>query len=156
MTYYSDGSESDENIFARIVRGEEQQWRIWDDRHHVAFLTPVPNTPGFTVVVPRKPLSSDIFSLDEDDYIALIKACHEVGHILKESFNNSHGIAIIFEGFEINYAHAKLIPVIQPQTAISTRKLSKYVELYPGFVTSESGPKATAESLEKLHAKIIG
>ena len=117
MTYYADGK-NDKNIFARIVRGEEKHWRIWEDSNHVAFLTPFPNTPGYTVVVPRKPLSSDIFSSDTDDYIALIKACHEVGHILKKSFVNARGIAIIFEGLEINYAHAKLIPIIQPQTAL--------------------------------------
>ncbi|KAE8300512.1 hypothetical protein D5F01_LYC00653 [Larimichthys crocea] len=29
-------------LFSRIVRGEEQQWRVWEDEGHVAFLTPFP------------------------------------------------------------------------------------------------------------------
>ncbi len=52
--------------------GEIPQYRVWEDIHHVAFLTPWPNTPGFTVLIPRKHLSNDIFSLQEDDYIGML------------------------------------------------------------------------------------
>jgi hypothetical protein len=60
----------DSNLFARLVRGEIPQWRVWEDDMHIAFLTPFPNTPGFTVLIPRRHLSSDILSL-EDDFIHL-------------------------------------------------------------------------------------
>ncbi|KAK4158062.1 hypothetical protein C8A00DRAFT_28962 [Chaetomidium leptoderma] len=56
-----DGHQGDGNLFARIIRGELQQWRVWEDDHYAAFLTPFANTPGFTVLVLRKYLSSDIF-----------------------------------------------------------------------------------------------
>ena len=45
-TFY--GEKSDANLFARIVRGELPQRRIWESKHHVAFLTPFPNTTGMT------------------------------------------------------------------------------------------------------------
>jgi hypothetical protein len=47
--YLFEGDQSDNNLFARIVRGELPQWRVWEDDQHVAFLTPYANTPGFTV-----------------------------------------------------------------------------------------------------------
>ena len=40
------GGTSDTNLFARIVRGELPQRRVWESEHHVAFLTPFANTTG--------------------------------------------------------------------------------------------------------------
>ena len=40
------GDKSDANLFARIVRGELPQRRVWESGQHVAFLTPFANTPG--------------------------------------------------------------------------------------------------------------
>ena len=55
------GDASDQNLFAKLIRGEIPQWRVWEDSTHVAFLTPFPNSPGLTVLIPRRHLSSDIF-----------------------------------------------------------------------------------------------
>ncbi|KAI8964139.1 hypothetical protein F5Y11DRAFT_317436 [Daldinia sp. FL1419] len=45
-----------------------EQWRVWEDYRHVAFLAPFSNTPGFTALVPRRHLSSDIFRVDSGSY----------------------------------------------------------------------------------------
>ena len=42
------GDESDANLFAKIVRGELPQRRVWESEQHVAFLTPFANTTGMT------------------------------------------------------------------------------------------------------------
>jgi diadenosine tetraphosphate (Ap4A) HIT family hydrolase len=68
------GDVSDQNLFARIIRGELPQWRLWDDASHIAFLTPFANSPGYTVLVPRRHLPSDIFGLEDQDYTALVDA----------------------------------------------------------------------------------
>ena len=36
-------------IFDDIVSGNMKSWKIWEDEKFLAFLTPFPNTPGFTV-----------------------------------------------------------------------------------------------------------
>lgn len=145
-------------LFSRIVRGEEQQWRVWEDEGHVAFLTPFPNTPGFTVLVPRRPLTSDILRLEEQDYRALGLATWSVARLLRESLA-SWAIALIFEGFEIDYAHAKLIPLTQPEgnmTFCPPRPPSEFCDIYPGYVTSINGPAASPESLRELQLKLTG
>uniref|UniRef100_A0A3P9KGG8 HIT domain-containing protein n=1 Tax=Oryzias latipes TaxID=8090 RepID=A0A3P9KGG8_ORYLA len=71
-------------LFSRIVRGEEQHWRVWEDTDHVAFLTPFPNSPGFTVLVPRRPLTSDIFKLEKSHYEGLVLAAKKVAGLLEE------------------------------------------------------------------------
>lgn len=148
------GDPSDTSLFPRIIRGEEQQWRIWEDNEHVAFLTPFPNTPGFTVLVPRKPLTSDIFCMNESDYTSLLVAIQKVAHLVQEGMN-AHGVALIFEGFEFDYAHAKLIPLVyQPNAPKSPVVASQFCPTYTGYVTSVDGPPANKEDLTEIHTKI--
>ncbi|XP_060882849.1 uncharacterized protein si:ch211-256m1.8 [Labrus mixtus] len=148
------GDASNDNVFSRIVRGEQQQWRVWEDNEHVAFLTPYPNTPGITVVVPRKHLSSDIFKLEEADYKALILATYKVARLVEEGMG-ARGVALIFEGFEIDYAHAKLIPLVpSPDGTESAELQPEYFQKYPGYVSSLDGPAADPETLKKIHTKM--
>lgn len=148
------GDASNDNLFSRIVRGEQQQWRVWEDSEHVAFLTPYPNTPGLTVVVPRKPLSSDILKLEEADYKALILATYKVARLLEEGMR-ARGVALIFEGFEIDYAHAKLIPLSPSPDGTSPAQVqTECFQTYPGYVSSLDGPAADPEALKKIHTKI--
>ncbi|XP_047222926.1 uncharacterized protein LOC124869197 isoform X2 [Girardinichthys multiradiatus] len=145
-------------LFSRIVRGEEQQWRVWEDERHVAFLTPFPNSPGFTVLVPRRPLTSDIFRLQKGDYEALVLATRKVSMLLEEGLG-AWGVGLIFEGFEIDYAHTKLIPLLPPsssgiETNAAKPLTSQYYHTYPGYVTSQDGPEANSDDLKKMHAKI--
>ncbi|XP_059203414.1 uncharacterized protein LOC131982810 [Centropristis striata] len=148
------GDASNDNLFSRIVRGEQQQWRVWEDSEHVAFLTPYPNSPGLTVVVPRKQLSSDIFKLEESDYKALILATYKVAKLLEEGMR-ARGVALIFEGFEIDYAHAKLIPLLPSPDGTKPAKLQpECFQSYPGYVSSLDGPAADPAALKKIHSKI--
>lgn len=148
------GDLSDDGLFPRIIRGEEQQWRVWEDNEHVAFLTPLPNTPGLTVLVPRKPLTSDIFRMNESDYTVLIEAIRKVAHLLQDAMN-ARGVAIIFEGFEIDYAHAKLIPLVPQTNALKAPAVApQFCPTYTGYVTSVDGPPANEEDLLEIHSKI--
>ncbi|XP_036425950.1 uncharacterized protein LOC118807891 isoform X1 [Colossoma macropomum] len=150
------GDPSHPGLFSRIVRGEEQQWRVWEDEEHISFLTPFPNTPGLTVLIPRKPLTSDILRLEEGDYKGLVLATRQVAQLLEEALG-AWGVGLIFEGYEIDYAHAKLIPLVSPpdnMTQNLTCPAPEFYDIYPGFVTSASGPLASTESLRDIHAKI--
>ena len=47
-----------DTIFDKIVRGEMESYKVWEDNKHLAFLTPFPNTPGFTVLIPKLTLAT--------------------------------------------------------------------------------------------------
>lgn len=150
------GDASHPGLFSRIVRGEEKQWRVWEDEGHIAFLTPFPNTPGLTVVIPRKPLPSDILRLEEGDYTELVLATRKVARLLEQALG-AWGVGLIFEGFEIDYAHAKLVPlVLSPGnvTRSAVCSVPEFYDVYPGFVSSVDGPPASSELLRQIHAKI--
>ncbi|TRM66565.1 hypothetical protein BD626DRAFT_483101 [Schizophyllum amplum] len=144
------GDLNDTNLFARIVRGEEEQWRIWENETHVAFLTPFGNTVGYTVVVPRRHTSSDVFQLAEADYEGLIRAVHSVLVVLKKAFDTKT-VGVFFEGFEIDYTHAKLIPAHGegPEVKSDIERAELY-DTYPGFLTTQAGPAANKKELVAL------
>ncbi|RAH45760.1 HIT-like protein [Aspergillus brunneoviolaceus CBS 621.78] len=166
-TYHADhtfhGPDPDDaNLFARIVRGElSPQWRVWEDARHVAFLTPYPNTPGFTVVVPRAHLSSDIFSLSPEDYAGLVEAAHTVAKLLIRAFGIER-CGMIFEGFEIDYAHVKLVPIRggggddYDEDDYDRYGISEpFQETYQGYVSSMPGPRVeVVEAVVKRAAEI--
>jgi beta-aspartyl-peptidase (threonine type) len=133
------GDTTDQNLFARIVRGELEQWRIWESKTHIAFLTPFGNTPGYTVLVPRRHLSSDVFSLAENDYVDLVEAAHIVADVIKRGLGVPR-VGIFFEGFEIDYTHVKLIPVHSSGPLETVIPPATFHERYPGFITTQPGP----------------
>ncbi|RMJ23267.1 hypothetical protein PHISP_05875 [Aspergillus sp. HF37] len=158
MDYTFHGATNDNNnLFARIVRGELDQWRVWESSTHVAFLTPFANTPGFTVLVPRRHLSSDILALSDSGLYGLEDAIYQVSQLLKSSLWLER-IGVIFEGFEIDYAHAKLIPMHpnEEPSNTSTPSVDAYSLTYRGFVSSKPGPRVPARTLLSLSQKLGG
>lgn len=139
-----DGDQSDQNLFARIVRGQLPQSRVWENEKHVAFLTPFANTPGLTVLVPRTHLSSDIFGLDIEDYCSLVRSAYSVAQVLKSALRLRR-CGMTFEGFEIDYAHIKLIPIHENEGMEENLKQHNsptkrsFEENYAGYVTTQDG-----------------
>ncbi|KAI3060597.1 hypothetical protein CBS147352_62 [Aspergillus niger] len=138
--YTFHGPSSDTNLFANIIRGTEHpQWRIWEDESRVAFLTPYPNTPGFTVLVPRTHLGSDIFALGEEDFEGLMGEAWTVGRVLMEALGVGR-CGMVFEGLEVDYAHVKLVPVYGDGEDDGGER-EVFREVYPGYVSSLPGPE---------------
>lgn len=135
-----DGYAVDMSILARIVRGELPQWRVRENNSHVAFLSPYWNTPGFTVVVSRKHLDSDTFALSDSEYFEIVQAAYTVAQHLREVFGVER-CGMFFEGYEINYAHVKLVPVhhgltSEGQTFKVFPEAATFQDLYPGYLTT--------------------
>ena len=138
---------TDNNLFAKLARGEISQWRVWEDEHHIAFLTPFPNIPGVTVVIPRRHLSSDILSLEDEEFAALVNAARTVYWILKTALR-VEWVGMFMEGFEIDYAHVKLLPIPMEQCVTSVDAVGTFHENYQGYLTTQPGPEKNAEELD--------
>ena len=147
------GEKGKDNLFAKIIRGKLEQWRVWESKTHVAFLTPFGNTPGFTVLVPRKHLSSDILSIADTDLYDLAGAIYDVSKLIEQSALGATRVGLIFEGMEINYAHAKLIPILGDEPCAHVEETFK--DVYSGYLSSKPGPIAPYEFLEPLQLKLM-
>lgn len=142
-------------IFDDIVAGKIQAWPVWEDDRFLAFLTPFPNTPGFTVVIPKQNPGDYVFSLDSDLYVEYMQAVKRVANILEKAFDTPR-VALVFEGTGIAHVHAKLIP-LHGKLAGETNVWSPHTEFheeYRGWLTTSEGPKMSDERLNEIQAKI--
>ena len=108
-----------DTIFDKIINGEIESRVVWEDENHIAFLTPFPNTPGLTVVIPKKNIGDNVFSLSEKEYTDLLFATKKVANILEKALGVDR-VALVFEGTGVAYVHAKLYPHMAPSPAKPT------------------------------------
>ena len=144
-----------ETIFDKIVSGEWTSFKVYEDNTYLAFLTPFPNTPGFTVVIPKKNVGDYLFSLSDEDYQGLLAVSKLVAKKIEKAFNTPR-VAMIVEGTGVAHVHVKLLPLIG-ELAGETDVWSKHTEFneeYQGYITSCEGPKMDDERLEEIRKKI--
>ena len=143
-------------FFCEIVAGREQAWKIWESKDHLAFLTPFPNTPGFTVVIPKKHLGSYVSTLNEVDFTDLMLAARHVGLLLDRALGTVR-TGLITEGMGIDHAHVKLTPLHGipegPWQPIRST-VRNFYSRYEGYIASHDGPRMPAEELDKIEAQI--
>ena len=144
-------------IFDQIVSGEMKSWKVWEDDEFLAFLTTFPNTPGFTVVIPKENPGDYVFSLDDELYGRFMRAVKTVANILEKAFDTPR-VALVFEGTGVAHVHAKLIPLhgdLADQTDVWSPH-TEFHEEYRGWLTTAEGPKMDDARLDEVQAKILG
>lgn len=142
-------------IFDNIISGAWKSWIVWEDAHYLAFLTPFPNTPGFTVVIPKINSGDYLFSLPDSDYIGLMQAARIVARKIEKGLGVKR-VAMVFEGTGVAHVHAKLIP-LHGELASQTNVWSTQQEFYPqyvGYLTTAEGPKMADSELDTIKARI--
>jgi diadenosine tetraphosphate (Ap4A) HIT family hydrolase len=145
-----------ETIFDKIVSGEIKSHGVWESETHIAFLTPFPNTPGFTVVIPKINIGDNVFALTDEQYIDLMKATKTVANILEKALGVKR-VALVFEGTGVAHVHAKLIPLhgdLAGETDV-WGDTTEFVEEYRGYLTTLEGPKMDDEQLDAIRDKIL-
>lgn len=146
---------AEKSLFERIVDNEIPSFKVWEDDKYLAFLTPFPNTPGLTLVVPKKNVSDYIFDMDSDAVTGLMKAARTVARLLEKALDVKR-VALVFEGTGVAHVHAKLYP-LHGELGGQTNVWSHHQEFYPeyvGYFTTSEGPRMSDEQLAGIQAKI--
>jgi len=141
-------------VFCKIIKGEIDSAKIWEDKDFLAILDINPNTKGATLLLTKKHFPSYIFNLEDEILQNFIKAAKKVAKILEKSLNAKR-IGVIFEGMGINHSHIKLYPMYgidEWKSDVSEQKI--FFEKYQGYLTSKLGPQIPLEDLKKLAEKI--
>ncbi len=144
-----------DTIFDKIVTGEIPSYKVWEDDMHLAFLTPFPNSPGVTVLIPKKNPGDYIFHLDEEIYSSLMDAAKKLANILEKALEVKR-VAMVVEGTGVAYAHVKLYPLfgeLANQTGVWSKE-KIFNEDYRGFLSTEEGPEMDSDRLIKIQQKI--
>jgi histidine triad (HIT) family protein len=142
-------------IFDSIVSADIEAWIVWESEGHLAFLTPFPNTPGVTIVIPKTNVGGYLFALDDDALHGLLLATKTVARLLERAFDTPR-VACVFEGTGVDYVHAKLYPLHGP-LASQTDVWSAHLEWHPqynAYITTTEGPEMDKRELDALRDKI--
>lgn len=144
-------------IFCKIVNGEAPCHKIWEDKHHLAFLSSHPNTEGFSVVITKKHYPSYAFALRDNVLSDLVKAAKKVARLLDSKLEDVGRTGMIFEGFGVDHVHAKLFPMHgtkMKEWKPLKSNVDKYFEEYEGYISSHDYKRAGDNELAKLVKKI--
>ena len=80
------------NIFAKILRGEFPCYKVYENEHVLAFLDIMPRSPGHTLVIPKAP-ARNILDIGDEDYLHVGRATRIIARAAKTAFR-ADGITI--------------------------------------------------------------
>lgn len=157
MNNYDATTAKGDCIFCKIIDGEIGTPGIfWENENFIAFLSKWPNTPGFTVLAPKKHYGSDCLAMPDEDLQAFIIAAKKVSSILLQHFDDVGRVGLMMEGTGVNHAHIKLFPMHgtgymkQGEWKQHSSGRSDFFESYPGYLISNDGPEADEGELSEL------
>jgi len=103
----------EQNIFARILRGELPAHKVYEDEHCIAIMDVMPQGPGHTLVIPRAK-SRNLLDIAAHDAQQLILAVQKIAHAVKKAFD-APGVQVIqfneaASGQTVFHTHVHVIP----------------------------------------------
>ncbi|KAF1051305.1 MAG: Protein hit [Stenotrophomonas maltophilia] len=78
------GTYDEQNIFAKIIRGEAPCYRIYEDDDVLAFLDLFPQSYGHTLVIPKRSAARNLLEVDGEALAKVIGVAQKVSRALVE------------------------------------------------------------------------
>lgn len=129
---------------------------IFENKNYLAWLSPFPNTEGFSVIIPKKHYASDVLKMPDKKLQEFILVAKKVSKILMDYFQDVGRVGLIMEGTGIDHAHIKLFPMHgtgymkKGEWKQSHSDNDKYFKKYEGYISSHDGPKTNFKKLQKM------
>ena len=162
MGKYGPVTKDNKCVFCEIIAKKHPDEIFWQDDKHVAFLSIDPNTPGFSLVVPKEHHGSDILKMSDADLQKFIVAAKKVAEILENFYEDVGRIGLIMEGTGIDHAHIKLVPMHGTEYMKKGEwkqylsEVEHWFDKYEGWISSAGGPMADRQELIELSKEIKG
>lgn len=150
-------------IFCKIVQGAFPplgDGLIREDDQYMARLSPFPNTPWFTVVIPKKHYGSDCLEMPDEQLASFIKAAKHVSSLLKKAMPDVWRVGLMMEWTWVDHAHIKLSPMHWTEWINEWKweqnhsEVDTFFEKYEGYMMSHDWPRADDNELKELAEKI--
>lgn len=97
-------------IFCKIIKGEIESVKIWEDDKFVAILDVNPNMKGMTLILSREHYDSYVFDMPDAIYSKFMVVAKTVAKMLEKGLGVMR-VSLVMEGMGINHAHIKLYPL---------------------------------------------
>ena len=107
MTY------DNQNIFAKILRGEIPAIKVYEDERTLAFMDIMPQADGHTLVIPKAPATT-LLDLPADDAAYTIQVVQKVARAIEKALD-AKGIVLMqlsgeAAGQTVPHVHFHLVP----------------------------------------------
>ena len=100
----------DENCpFCKIVAGKLSAFKVWEDKHFLAFLDHKPIMPGHTLLIPKEHYPY-LFEMPEKRYSEIMSRTRKLSFPIRSAMSSKR-IGVIVEGFGVNHCHVHLVPI---------------------------------------------
>jgi histidine triad (HIT) family protein len=103
----------DNNIFAKILRGEADAYRVYENDNALAFLDLMPQSDGHTLVLPKAP-AENLFDLEPSIAGTLFQSTQIVARAVRAAFKPDGIIVTQFNGSaagqSVFHIHMHIIP----------------------------------------------
>jgi histidine triad (HIT) family protein len=96
-------------VFCGFAAGKGKFYKVWEDKHFLAFLDYKPINPGHTLLVPKQHFEY-IFEMDKNLYGKIFDRARELSETLKTATRATR-IGVIVEGFGVAHVHVHLVPL---------------------------------------------
>lgn len=103
----------EKTVFMKIIDRELPADIMYEDEHTLAFMDISPNTPGHTLVIPKKPFVN-IFDTDDETLAAVMRTVRKLAPIVRDAadakgvhINSNHGEEA---GQVVPHLHFHIIP----------------------------------------------
>lgn len=133
-----------QNIFAKILRGELPAIKVYEDDKTLAFMDIMPQAEGHTLVIPKTPAVT-LLDIPADDLAYTMQIVQKVANAIKTALN-AEGIVLMQlsgekAGQTVPHIHFHLIPT-------SVHELGKHA--------NQMGDKEQIQQIaEKIKAELI-
>jgi len=145
----------DNCIFCKIIKGEMESVKIWEDDDFIAILDINPNTKGVTLVIPKEHYDSYAFDAPEVVYSKLMIATRGVAKILEKGLRIQR-VAMVMEGMGINHVHIKMYPIngIDEKFKEMWGEEKIFFDKYEGYISTQIGPQVGFDELRRVAREI--
>ncbi len=103
----------EDNIFAKILRGEMPSHKVYENDDFIAFMDVMPQAPGHTLIVPKAP-SRNLLDADTDTLQKLLPFTQRMARAVKKAFQADGVTVMQFNepagGQTVFHLHVHVIP----------------------------------------------
>lgn len=109
-----DGAYDEQNPFAKIIRGQLEAAKVYEDDHVLAFLSIGAQSRGHTLVVSKTSKARNVLEMDPAEYGRLMAVARRIALAQRKAFN-ADGISIMQNngeaaGQSVFHLHIHVIP----------------------------------------------
>ena len=123
----------DNNIFAKILRGEAPCIKVYEDDNTFSFMDVMPQAEGHTLVIPKAP-AENLFDLEPEHYASLAQTTQKIAAAVKQAIGSPGVMIAQLNGAEagqtVFHFHNHIIPRWSGlEMKLHAREMADMVEL---------------------------